>query len=105
MPYKLRHKESGLYWKGGGQPFLEKFKLNPLAWSKNGKSWNQKGHLSSAISPHLEGKYIRGTMIKDFSKAEENYEMSLRFFESSFPKYEKLISNLVRRMKMKLELL
>lgn len=74
MPYKLRHKESGLYWKGGCQPFLEKSKLNPLAWSKNGKSWNQKGHLSSAISPHLEGKYIRGTMIKDFSKAEENYE-------------------------------
>lgn len=36
--------------------------------------------------------------------ADDKYEMSLRFFESSFPKYEKLISNLVRRMKMKLEL-
>lgn len=42
---------------------------------------------------------------KIIQRVEDKYEMSLRFFESSFPKYEKLISNLVRRMKMKLELL
>jgi hypothetical protein len=74
MPFKLKHKDSGLYWKGGCDPVLVRSKLNPSAWSKNGKSWNLKNHLSSALSPQFDGQYIGRTGITDFSKAEENYE-------------------------------
>jgi len=73
MPYKLKHRETGLYWKGSSQKPLEKGEMNKLCWSKNGKSWNQKGHLSSALTNVLRPEYIRGTSFEDYSKSEVLY--------------------------------
>lgn len=59
MPYKLKHKSTRLYWKGGGTIPFSSTGLNTASWSKNGKSWNLKNHLSSAISNTFHKEYIR----------------------------------------------
>ena len=59
MPYKLKHKQTGLYWKGGGTVPFAATGLDTSFWSKNGKSWNLKQHLSSAISNALHKEYVR----------------------------------------------
>lgn len=44
--YKIRSRVTGLYSTGGGTP----------GWSKKGKTWNQRGHVSN----HLHGLYPAG---------------------------------------------
>ena len=40
MPFKLKNKETGLYWSGG----------NYLSWSKSGKLYDKKHHLKTALN-------------------------------------------------------
>jgi hypothetical protein len=75
LPYKLKHKETGLYWKGGGIIPFTNSGLETSCWSKNGKSWNMKGHLSSAISNTFHKEYVRTatTDFYDYKSCDETY--------------------------------
>lgn len=78
MPYKLKHNETGLYWKGGSIiPFSDYGNgLHVSCWSKNGKSWNLKQHISAAISNTLHKLYVRTGHCNfyDMSSIESTYE-------------------------------
>lgn len=54
--FKIRSKTTGLFSTGGGTP----------GWSKKGKTWNMRGHVSS----HLAGLYSGGKKIYDVHQAE-----------------------------------
>lgn len=45
--YKIRHKVTGLYSKGGTSPF----------WSKKGKTWSSIGHLKRHIAGVVDSRY------------------------------------------------
>ena len=45
--YKIRHKETGLYSKGGSYP----------SWSKKGKTWSTLGHLKRHIACVVDCRY------------------------------------------------
>lgn len=90
LPYKLKHKETGLYWKGGGIIPFTNSGLETSCWSKNGKSWNMKGHLSSAISNTFHKEYVRTatTDFYDYKSCDETYfrfsnECEIEFFQDA----------------------
>jgi len=45
--YKIRHKVTGLFSKGGGHPF----------WTKKGKTWSTLGHLKRHIAGVIDYRY------------------------------------------------
>lgn len=45
--YKIRHKVTGLYSKGGASPY----------WSKKGKTWSSIGHLKRHIAGVVDSRY------------------------------------------------
>jgi hypothetical protein len=55
--FKIKHKETGLYSKGGQWP----------TWSKKGKTWNSLGHLKTHIQNVMD---FRRTKLEEFAKWE-----------------------------------
>lgn len=114
MPYKLKHKSTGLYWKGGGTVPFTDAGLNSFCWSKNGKSWNLKQHLSSAISNTFHKEYIR-TKTSDFynlAPCEETYkrfseECEIEYFQDAisipFAEFRKDVREPTKKVCLKLK--
>lgn len=48
--FKIRHKKTGLYSKGGVYPNAEG---NNIHWNKAGKTWDTLGKLRSHITSHM----------------------------------------------------
>jgi hypothetical protein len=64
--YKIRHKKTGLYSKGGAYVNAEG---NNIFWTKTGKTWDTIGKLRSHITSHLN-KYYGATDMSDWEVIE-----------------------------------
>lgn len=65
--YKIRHKKTGLFSKGGVYVNAEG---NNIFWNKNGKTWDNIGTLRSHITAHLPSSYGKGTDMTDWEVVE-----------------------------------
>lgn len=64
--YKIRHKKSGLYSKGGG--YVNSEGTNTF-WNKTGKTWDTLGKLRAHITSHMN-KYYGPTDMTDWEVIE-----------------------------------
>lgn len=67
--YKIRHKRTGLYSKGGTYVNADG---NNSFWTKNGKTWDSIGKLRAHITSHLGDEYSPGTNMSDWEVHEYN---------------------------------
>jgi hypothetical protein len=65
--YKIRHKKTGLYSKGGVYVNAEG---NNIFWNKSGKTWDKLSTLRSHITSHMPGSYNKGTDMSDWEVIE-----------------------------------
>lgn len=65
--YKIRHKKTGLYSKGGT---YANSAGNNSFWNKSGKTWDKLGTLRSHITSHLATSYSSGTDMSDWEVIE-----------------------------------
>ena len=66
--YKIRHKVTGLYSKGG--TYVNGAGNNSF-WTKSGKTWDTLGKLRAHITSHLpRGTYREGTDMSDWEVIE-----------------------------------
>lgn len=114
LPYKLKHKATGLYWKGGTRIPFTYTGLETSCWSKNGKSWNMKGHLSSAISNTLHKEFVRTSTsyFYDYKSCDKVYfrfsnECEIKFFQDAivipFTEFRKDIRQPSKKVHLKIE--
>jgi hypothetical protein len=64
--YKIRHKKTGLYSKGGA--YVNAEGTNSF-WTKTGKTWDSIGKLRSHITSHMN-KYYGSTDMSDWEVIE-----------------------------------
>ena len=64
--YKIRHKKTGLYSKGGVYVNAEG---TNMFWNKSGKTWDKLGTLRAHITSHM-GKYSGSTDMTDWEVVE-----------------------------------
>ncbi len=64
--YKIRHKKTGLYSKGGSYVNAEG---DNIFWNKTGKTWDTIGKLRSHITSHLN-RYYGATDMSDWEVIE-----------------------------------